>query len=367
MRVVLIVNKFPEISQTFIVMKAVGLLKRGWDVHIVCQKTADPDNWQHFPELTSIPHIRQRVHDNLNSIAEMNDCLYKLDPDLVHFEFGSYAIGRIYFKEFLNCKVSVQFRGYDINYYQLDQPHAYDEVWERADALLFVSQDLWRRAQRRGCPSDKRHFCVLHGLDVSTFDPGQRQHTEITGSGARPLRILSTGRLVWKKGYEYALQAVDILQNQGIECEYHIIGGGEYEDALRLMARQCHLEKAVHFLGSVSHERVKSELLWADVLLHAAVSEGFCLAVLEAQAMKVPVVCSDADGLPENIADGVTGFCVPRRNPQALADKMALLTTDPALRQTMGTAGRDRVLQNFHLDDFLTSIEKVYQEILQST
>jgi colanic acid/amylovoran biosynthesis glycosyltransferase len=230
-----------------------------------------------------------------------------------------------------------------------------------------MSQDLWRQAQRRGCPPDKRHYCLLPGLDAADFDASSREHTQIAGSPSRPLRLLSIGRLVWKKGYEFGLQAVRSLRDQGIECEYRIIGTGEYEHAIRTTAYQLGLQEVVHFLGGVPQYRVKQELLWADILLHPAVSEGFCLAALEAQAMQVPVVCSDADGLSENVADGVTGFVVPRRNPKALVQKALLLARDPALRQTMGLAGCQRVLNHFRLDTNLDAYERIYDEVSGST
>jgi colanic acid/amylovoran biosynthesis glycosyltransferase len=103
---------------------------------------------------------------------------------------------------------------------------------------------------------------------------------------------------------------------------------------------------------------------WADIFLHSAVSEGFCNAVLEAQSMSLPVVCSDADGLAENVEDGLTGFVVPRRDPQSLANKLALLARDPELRQRMGKAGRERVEKHFQLPMQIEQYEQFYQMIL---
>jgi colanic acid/amylovoran biosynthesis glycosyltransferase len=102
----------------------------------------------------------------------------------------------------------------------------------------------------------------------------------------------------------------------------------------------------------------------ADVLLHAAVSEGFCNAVVEAQAMELPVVCTDADGLRENVADGETGFVVERRNPAALAGKVEKLAQDPQLRRRMGEAGRRRVTSRFQLRDQIDRFERFYSAIL---
>ena len=75
--------------------------------------------------------------------------------------------------------------------------------------------------------------------------------------------------------------------------------------------------------------RVLGELRAADVLLHPAVSEGFGNAVMEAQAVEVPVVCTDADGLRENVVDGVTGLVVPRRDASALAAALERLAARP--------------------------------------
>jgi len=120
----------------------------------------------------------------------------------------------------------------------------------------------------------------------------------------------------------------------------------------------------VHLLGPMPPPAVKEKMLWADTFLHAAASEGFCNAVLEAQAMRLPVVCSDADGLAENVADGQTGFVVPRRDPDAMAAKLKLLAGDYALRQRLGEAGRQRVSTHFQLADQIAAFEKFYEQVL---
>jgi colanic acid/amylovoran biosynthesis glycosyltransferase len=99
----------------------------------------------------------------------------------------------------------------------------------------------------------------------------------------------------------------------------------------------------------------------ADVLLHAAVSEGFCYVAVEAQAMELPVVTSDADGLPENVADGQTGFVVPRRGARALADRLVHLAADPSLRATMGRAGRERARTVFDPSRQIAQFEELYR------
>jgi colanic acid/amylovoran biosynthesis glycosyltransferase len=270
----------------------------------------------------------------------------------------------MYLKELLNCRIVVSFRGYDLNFSGLEQEDYYSEVWQKADMLHFLGEDLRRRALRRGCPPDRPHMLIPPALDIRRFNPSAQSHAEVLGTENRPLRLLSVGRLEWKKGYEHALQAVRFLKDRGIKLVYRIVGAGQYIEAVAFCRYQLGLEDCVELLGAMPQEQVLEQMKWADVFLHAAVSEGFCNAVLEAQAMKLPVVCSDAGGLPENVADGVTGFVVPRRNPKAMADKLELLAANPELRRRMGNAGRERVESCFWLEDQIDRFEKLYLTVL---
>ena len=102
----------------------------------------------------------------------------------------------------------------------------------------------------------------------------------------------------------------------------------------------------------------------ADMFLHPAVSEGFGNAVMEAQAAALPVVCTDADGLRENIADGETGFAVARRDPSALAAALARLAADRDLRRRMGEAGRSRVSEHFDPARQVDAFVALYEETI---
>ncbi|MEM8934398.1 MAG: glycosyltransferase family 4 protein, partial [Acidobacteriota bacterium] len=128
--------------------------------------------------------------------------------------------------------------------------------------------------------------------------------------------------------------------------------------------RALGISDRVEMVGPRPHDAVLEDLAWADILLHLSVSEGFGNAVLEAQAMAIPAVVSDADGLPENVADGETGFVVPRRDPDAAARRLAELVRNPELRLAMGRAGRCRVEHHFTPQAEISAFEDLYHRVL---
>lgn len=403
-RLVLIVSNFPKLTETFIVSKFLGLLDRGWDIHIVCNKS-EKKEWEKFPDLLSRPEIKNRVHVawphrpkwlaafllpfallrlliwNAKSTWRylskgfplygwdifrrlyIDAELIILKPDCVHFELGSLAKERTYIRSLLGTKLTVSFRGYDLNFVGLEDPHYYDEVWESVDACHFLGADLWQRSLRRGCPKSMPHALIPPALEISNFPSIQLKNTGVLGTQRKPIRLLSVGRLAWKKGYEFSLLAVKMIVDEGFQCSYQIIGDGPYKNALFYSCQDLGLSDIVEFCGPLQHEQVIKHLKNTDIFIHSAVSEGFCNAVLEAQAMGVPVVCTDADGLPENIENNVTGFIVPRRDSKAMAEKIALLAQDGELRKKMGEAGRKRVETHFLMAQQIDAFEKLNENL----
>lgn len=132
----------------------------------------------------------------------------------------------------------------------------------------------------------------------------------------------------------------------------------EYE---RLGAERC--GERLRFLGWRSD--VPQLLAAADVVVNASVGdEGLTGTVREALAMGKAVVCTKTDGNPELIEDGVTGILVPRRKPDVMARAIETLLADPALRERLGAAGRERVLERMTLAVRVPRVERIYREVL---
>nr|WP_237691525.1 glycosyltransferase family 4 protein [Mangrovimonas futianensis] len=137
-----------------------------------------------------------------------------------------------------------------------------------------------------------------------------------------PLSILTVARLHWIKGLEYTLEALALLKQAGLSFRYSIVGEGDQYARLVWAVHQLGLKEEVTFLGKQNQEQIKEAYQTHQVYLQYSIQEGFCNAVLEAQAMGLMCIVSDADGLKENVLDGETGWVVPKRQPHLLTKQL---------------------------------------------
>lgn len=376
MRVVLVVHRFPERSEGFLVDHAVGLLGEGIDVHVVADTVDRAAVAERSPALVGRVHAcpagrRRRpvlaLHVALGVLAAPAATLrylwrsrglgpgraaalardlplLRLRPAVVHTEFATLAVARAHLPAVLGCRLTTSVRGYDVAYAGLDRPGWYDAVWPALTAVHVLGRDLWRRAQERGCPADLAHTVIPPAVDAAAVP-------RATPGGPGPLRLVSVGRLHWKKAHHHVLAALALVRARGIDATLRIVGDGPEIEAVAFARHQLGLDDHVTFLRDLERPGVWRELAAAQVFVHGAVSEGFGNAVLEAQAAGLPVVCTDAEGLAENVEADVTGLVVPRRDPEALAAAIALLADDPERRVAMGAAGRERAATGFRPAD----------------
>ncbi len=283
--------------------------------------------------------------------------ILSLQPEIIHFEYGTLAHQFSDIKDYIRCKTSVSFRGYDINYTGLEDKEYYKKVWQNLDRFHFLGNDLKNRAIKRGYPSNKTEALIPPGIDTDFFTPSGKTKS------LDKFIIVSVGRLAWKKGYEYGIQAIAMLKANGIPIEYRIIADGNYKQPILFAISELGLEDEVRIIPAHTSEDVKQQLEEAHVFLHPAISEGFSNAVLEAQAMQLPVVTTNADGLSENVQNGVTGFVVPVYNVNALAERLEWCYNNKVLLLAIGKLGRQRITDNFTIEEQLKKFEAFYRQL----
>lgn len=286
--------------------------------------------------------------------------VFALKPDIIHFEFGTLAKDLLLLKSLTRARISVSFRGYDLNYVGLEDIDYYSDVWQGIDGAHFLGQDLKKRAVQRGYEQAATEMIIPPAVQTDFFNAVDKS---VSGD---KLRIVSVGRLTWKKGYDIGIQAVALLKQKNIPFEYRIIGDGNFLQPLQFAISELGLQNEVSLMGAMTAAQVKEQMQDAHVFFHPAISEGFSNAVLEAQAMGLPVVCTDADGLAENVSDKETGFVVPKWDPKALAERLEWCYYNKQLAVDMGKRGIERVNTRFKAQDQVNAFIEFYQKIYAS-
>lgn len=168
-----------------------------------------------------------------------------------------------------------------------------------------------------------------------------------------PVRLLSVGRLVPKKGQDRQIEAVRLLRDAGVACELRIAGDGPLRAGLERQVTRLGLEDRVRLLGALSPERVTAEYRRADFFVHSGIvdaegdRDGLPNVVPEAMAHGVPVISSDTPGVIEAVKHGQTGWIAPHATPAALAEGVRRLVGDDALRGRLRAGAHAWVAENF--------------------
>jgi colanic acid/amylovoran biosynthesis glycosyltransferase len=292
--------------------------------------------------------------------------LAALRPDIVHFEWNSAAIDYFPMFDIWDCPAVVSCRGSQINV----RPHVpgnekfiegLSSTFRRVAAVHCVSAKILQEAQKYGLNP------VLGEIIYPAVDPERFRPSSAPRVSDGTFRIITTGSLAWVKGYEYALQAIKALVDNGIAVHFDIVGDGVEFQRVLYTIHDLGLEKFVKLHGRLVPAEVIRLLQRADVFLLSSVSEGLSNAVLEAMACGLPIVTSDCGGMNEAIADGIEGFLTPVRDACAMADALGKLAANSELRQQMASAGRTRILQEFSLDRQIEQWLRLYHTVLEGS
>ena len=214
------------------------------------------------------------------------------------------------------------------------------EIAQQADLLIASTADESAELVRTYGAVPERVFVVPPGVDLSVFQPVDRDEAR-RKIGYGPGRLLLfVGRLERLKGVEVAIRALALLRDRNHDdVRLLILGEGE-KDRLKAVAADIGVRDRVDFLGSVAHHELPYFYSAADVCVMPSYSESFGLVGLEAQASGRPVVGSDVSGLRSVIRDQVSGYLIAGHDPAEYAERIGRLLEDPELAQQMGRRGR---------------------------
>ncbi|MCK7589891.1 glycosyltransferase [Subsaxibacter sp. CAU 1640] len=276
----------------------------------------------------------------------LNQFLFSEDLDWLHFGFGMLANGRENVAMAIKAKMAVSFRGYDLYLSPLKHPGCYDLLFKKEVKFHVLSKGMKTTLLEYGIKDEMIHV-ITPAINVEFFSNNEPKSVVDHHS----LKITTIARLHWKKGLNYTLDCLALLKEKKIPFNYTIIGEGEELERLAFAVHQLGLTGSVEFAGKLTPAEIKEVLKKTDIYLQYSVQEGFCNSVLEAQCMQVFCIVSNAEGLDENVVDGITGWVVPKRRPELLAKRIMEVVDMPVEEfQTIKYKASERVKKEFDLE-----------------
>ena len=235
---------------------------------------------------------------------------------------------------------------------------------EKAAACIVISNFNLEYMRRTWPKIVGRFELIYNGIDVDLFTNNAHRLT-----GQSEFHILSNGRLVYKKGHQFLIEAVAKLRKHNRNVKLQIIGGGPLESELHELANRLEIKEHVTFTGKMLQEEIIQQYRSSDMfVLACAISpdgdmDGLPVVLVEALAMEIPTVSTQISGVSEIVQHKVTGLCVPPHDSQALADAMAYMMDHPDEASRMAEAGRKIVTKQFNRHESARMLLQLWQSL----
>ena len=223
----------------------------------------------------------------------------------------------------------------------------------KADAILVNSDFVKATFVQNGFPASSIYVVYL-GVRQDFF--GLKNDYNLS---QERVKILFTGGFGFRKGAEYALRAMQILDQEGIDYEFVVVGNASEAKSLVEKYPISHL----NLVGFVPQDELKSYLSSSDIYLFPSLCEGCASSGMEALAAGLPVISTVESGLP--ITDGENGYVIPAKDAGAIAAAVVRLIEDQNLRQTIGQNAASIIRSEYSWEMYANNVTKVYQSLLQ--
>ena len=259
----------------------------------------------------------------------------------------------------------VSFHGYDFSSWPRKHgAGVYQRLFAQVDLVTVNSDHTREIVQALGCPSRRLRKLPV-GLDLSSFPFRER-----TAARGEHVRLLTVGRLVEKKGIEYALRALALLlsRHPDLRVAYSIVGEGPLRSRFEMLVEELGLGEQVTLHGAMSSPQVAQMMARAHIFLLPSVTaadgdmEGQGLVLQEAQASGLPVLATEHNGFRESIVPGRSGYLVPERDVDSLADRLLYLLDHRECWPEMGREGRRHVERNYDIRELNRRLVGLYGE-----
>jgi L-malate glycosyltransferase len=298
----------------------------------------------------------------LFTVSRLKKIIKNYQPDLIHSHYASSygLIGAL--SGFSPYILSVW--GSDI--YDFPNKNMMNKIilqyaLKKADYICSTSPALEQETKKYIEP-DKPLFITPFGVDLNKFMPRDSVLED------RPFKIGIAKGMEPKYGIEYLLKGfklfLDKLDADRENVILQLAGDGPFYEQYVKLSIDLGISQNVEFLGRIAHEDIPEFISSLHIFVISSLIESFGVSAVEAQACGVPIVATNVGGLPEVVLDGETGCLIPSQDPEALADKLLYLYTNPSIRENLGIKGREHVSNHYNWLDNSKRMIELYNEII---
>lgn len=369
-------------SEIWILRQIEGFAELGHDLSVLCwrQEGYEPSDFTDKP-VEVLPYelpLLGGAHRWLQRAKHAGSCnfvrgsaaeekalsalLVRERPDVILCHFGNVAMRVLPVAKRLGIRVVAHFHGADLSSKLSDRWYRWtlDHEVKRFDQVVVVGSHQAELVGSKGVAQERLNL-IPCGVPTDQFDPAPRPAREVVG-------FIQVSRIVPWKGVEQALRAFAKVHAARPNTRFVLIGDGTQLEAMRQLSVELGVDAAVEFTGALPPERVVQRFQDADIFLQHSLThdsgwcEGFGVSIAEAAAMAMPLVVTRSGGIPDQVLDGQTGYLIPERDLDEMVQKMIELVDSPSLRQRMGDAGRQRMLDHFDSVGQIAKLEAVLRK-----
>jgi colanic acid/amylovoran biosynthesis glycosyltransferase len=239
-----------------------------------------------------------------------------------------------------------------------DQRVTLGDLVGEASFVVAVS-DFGANWLRRGFPeAADKVYRVYNGLDLSTFRPSI--------PGSKPMRLLSVGRLIEKKGFIFLVEACRILSSSGLSFTCEIVGEGPERHRLEELIRAYRLSDQVRLTGSKPQTEIVDLLARSSLFVFPAIhdstgdSDNLPTVLVEALASKLPIIATGIAGIPEIVRHNENGILIQEKDAGQLADAIRLLADNRELLEKYGQISQTIAAEKFALPNTVSQLKSLF-------
>jgi colanic acid/amylovoran biosynthesis glycosyltransferase len=407
MKVAVITESFPKLSETFVISHIIGLIDSGVEVYIFAfnhltegkihpivldYKLLDISTYspglitgkfQRLIKGTGIaikyivkyPKVVLRALNffkfgkealNLQRLFEVSTFFTKVQFDIIHCHFGTTAEKIAEYQKWglMQAPLVTSFHGFDVDDPAIRVANRYDYLKERGALYISNSNYTKKRIVELGFDENKIQVLPVY-FDTAFFTkknlyPGTVFH------------LLTVGRLVEFKGIEFSIRAMAlVIRKIQVPFHYSIVGAGPLREHLQSLIHELNMNNYIELLGNKTQDEILELMDSSDVFLLTGVSstdgrvENQGLVIQEAQAMELPVIVSDVGGIAEGMINNKTGFLVEQKDIESIAEKIIYLYLNPSERIRMGKAGRAFVQDKYSIPFSTKQLMTYYKNLIK--